>query len=54
MAKDRNSFAKRQREMEKKRKAEQKRALRLRKKERTEESAETDAPGHDESAADDG
>lgn len=44
MAKDRNSFAKRQREVEKKRKADEKRERRFRKKQRAEESSESDAP----------
>lgn len=47
MAKDRISFAKRQREMEKKRKAEEKRERRLRKK-REEGSTESDAAAEDQ------
>jgi len=41
MAKDQNTHAKRQREMEKRRKAEEKRARRRRKKEQANEVAET-------------
>ena len=41
MAKDQNTHAKRQREMEKRRKAEEKRARRRRKKEEANEVAET-------------
>lgn len=52
MAKDRNTFAKRQREVEKKRKADEKRQRRLRKKQEAEESDEMDAASDDESAQD--
>lgn len=43
MAKDRNSFAKRQREVERKRKADEKRERRIRKKQKEEDSIERDA-----------
>ncbi len=43
MAKDQNTFAKRQREMEKKRKAEEKRERRRLRKEQPDEPAETSA-----------
>ena len=42
MAKDRNTFAKRQREVEKKRKADQKRERRARKKQKADEPSEPD------------
>jgi hypothetical protein len=42
MAKDQNTFAKRQREMQKKRKAEEKRARRQKKKEQAKEIAAPD------------
>jgi hypothetical protein len=48
MAKDRNSFAKRQREADKKRKAEQKRERRVLKKERSDAYAEADTTTDEE------